>query len=51
MATYKVWVRLECEYDDIEAESPEEAFCIASDAAMDGGAWDYQAEEVESDEA
>ena len=34
---YKVWVRLECEYDDIEADSPEEAFHIASDAAMDGG--------------
>ena len=31
---YKVWVRLECEYDDIEADSPEEAFHIASDAAM-----------------
>ena len=38
---YEVWVRLECEYDDIEAESEEEAFLIASDAAMSGGSWDF----------
>ena len=45
---YKVWVCLENEYDDIEADSEEEAFQIASDAAMSGGSWDYfvmQAEE------
>lgn len=47
MAIYKVWVRLECEYDDIEADSEEEAFQIASDAAMGGGSWGYQVEEVE----
>ena len=47
MAIYKVWVRLEYEYDDIEADSEEEAFRIASDAAMNGGSWDYQVEEVE----
>ena len=47
MAIYKVWVRLECEYDDIEADSEEKAFQIASDAAMNGGSWDYQVEEVE----
>ena len=47
MAIYKVWVRLECEYGDIEADSEEEAFQIASDAAMGGGSWDYQAEKVE----
>lgn len=47
---YKVWVRLECEYDDIEADSPEEAFRIASDAAMDGGSWDYQVEESETEQ-
>lgn len=39
--TYHVWVCLECEYDDIEADSEEEAFQIASDAAMSGGSWDY----------
>lgn len=38
---YEVWVRLECEYDDIEAESEEEAVQIASDAAMNGGSWDF----------
>ena len=32
--TYKVWVKLEGEYDDIEADSEEEAFLIASDAAI-----------------
>ena len=47
MPIYKVWVRLECEYDDIEADSREEAFLIASDAAIDGGSWDYQVENVE----
>ena len=38
---YKVWVRLETEYDDIEADSEEEAFQIASDAAMSGGLWEW----------
>lgn len=48
MALYKVWVRLECEYDDIEADSEEDAFHIASDYAMGGGSWDYHVEEVEN---
>ena len=47
---YKVFVRLEGEYDDIEAESPEEAFIIASDYAMDGGDWQYDVEPQEGDE-
>ena len=47
---YKVWVRLECEYDGIEADSPEEAFLIASDAAMGGGSWNYQVEEIETEQ-
>lgn len=47
MRTYKVWMCLECEYDDIEAESEEEAFHKASDFAMGGGSWDYRVEEVE----
>ena len=38
---YKVWVRLEDEYDDIEADTPYEAFEIASDAAISGGSWEY----------
>ena len=32
MAVYKVWVLLECEYDDIEADSPEEAAEMAKKA-------------------
>ena len=51
MKKYKVWVRLECEYDDIEAESEEEAFQIASDAAMSGGSWDWNVEELEEEES
>lgn len=49
MKTWKVWVCLECEYDDIEAETEEEAFLIASEAAMSGGSWDFTAEEVEEE--
>ena len=37
---YKVWVCLEAEYDDIEADSEEEAFQNASNAAMSGGSWE-----------
>ena len=46
---WKVWVCLESEYDDIEAESAEAAFIIASDAAMSGGSWDYSAVPVDDD--
>ena len=42
---YKVWVKLEQEYDDIEAESEEEAYEIASDFAIQGGDWEYSVEE------
>lgn len=41
---YKVWVCLEAEYDDIEADSEDEAFLIASEAAMGGGDWSYRIE-------
>lgn len=44
---YKVWVKLEEEYDDIEADSAEEAFIIASDAAIAGGDWNYTVKEDE----
>ena len=46
---YRVWVKLEMEYDDIEADSPEEAFEIASNAAMDGGDWAYSIYDEEGD--
>ena len=36
-----VRVKLEAEYDDMEADSEEEAFQIASDAAMSGGSWEW----------
>lgn len=50
MSRYKVWVRLEAEYDDIEADSEEEAFIIASDAAMEGGCWSHGEELIEAEE-
>jgi len=47
MKKYKVWVRLECEYDDIEAEDENDAFLQASDYAIGGGSWDWVVEEIE----
>lgn len=44
---YKVWVCLENEYDDIEADTEEEAFNIASEAAMNGGSWQFTVEPKE----
>ena len=49
MAIYKVWVCLEAEYDDIEAESEEDAFIQASDAAMAGGSWQWNVEKIEEE--
>lgn len=46
---YKVHVILDEEYDDIEADSKEEAFEIASDYAICGGTWKYDVEEVDDD--
>lgn len=50
MAIYKVWACLEVEYDDIEANNEEEAFIIASEAAMIGGSWEYHIEKLENKE-
>ena len=47
---YKVWVCLEAEYDDIEADSEDEAFLIASEAAMGGGDWRYRIKQEEDEE-
>lgn len=44
---YRVWVRLEEEYFDVEADSEEEAFIKASTWAMDGGSWEYDVENWE----
>jgi hypothetical protein len=50
MSKYKVWVQLEAEYDDIEAENEEEAFIIASNYAMQGGCWEHEIEKIEEEE-
>ena len=50
MALYRVRVCLEGEYDDIEADSEEEAFIIASDCAISGGDWTYSVEPVEEND-
>jgi hypothetical protein len=47
MKKWRVWVCLEAEYDDIEAENENDAFIEASDAAMMGGSWQYEVEEIE----
>ena len=48
MPRYKVWVCLEME-DEVEADSPEEAFIQLSNDAMSGGSWDYTVEEIEDE--
>lgn len=50
MAKYKVYVCLEAEYDDVEANSEEEAFIIASDDAMSGGDWEWNATLLEDED-
>lgn len=50
MKKYKVYVCLEETYDDIEAESEDEAFLIASELAMQGGSWVKDIEDVSKDE-
>ena len=46
MPVYRVHVCLDCTFDDIEADSPEDAFILASDDAMMCGEWEYEVEEV-----
>lgn len=50
MKKYKVRVILDETYDDIEADTPEEAFIIASDFAISGGSWNYNCELIEERE-
>ena len=50
MAKYRVWVCLEAEYDDIEADNEEEAFIEASNCAMNGGDWQYAVTEINEEE-
>ena len=49
MSVYRVWVCLETSFDDIEADSEEEAFQIASEAAMNGASWQYTCELIEAE--
>lgn len=49
MNIYRVWVKLEAEFDDIEAETPEEAFLQASDFSMNGSSWEYTVEEIKAE--
>lgn len=50
MKKYKVWVCLEGNYEDIEAENEEEAFIQASEFAMNGASWDYIVEEEKEED-
>ena len=48
---YHVRGSLDFDFDDIEANSEEEAFVIASDAAMQGGGeWSWIIEPVEGED-
>ena len=49
MPIFKVWVRLEAEYDEVEADNEEDAFLIASEDAMGGGTWDYTVEKLDEE--
>lgn len=49
MNKYRVRVLLDEEYDDIEADSEEEAFEIASDFAISGGCWQREVELIEEE--
>ena len=50
MPKYLMTVTLEME-DEVEADTPEEAFLILSEAAMSGGDWDYNYEIIDDDES
>ena len=51
MALYSVHVVLDMTYDDIEADSPDEAFDIATDAAISGGDWGGDVQLIADDDA
>ena len=46
----RYWVEVELTMaDEVEADSPEEAFEILSTDAINGGSWDWCYEEIEED--
>lgn len=49
MKKYRVWVCLENEYDDIEAEDEDDAFLQASEYAIEGASWTWFVEEIEDE--
>lgn len=49
MKKYRVWVCLENEYDDIEAEDEDDAFLQASEYAIEGASWNWYVEEIEDE--
>ena len=50
MPRYLMTVMLEMT-DEVEADTPEEAFIILSNDAMAGGDWDYNYEIIDDDES
>lgn len=46
MPKYRVWVCLECEYDNIEAEDEDEAVLSASEYAIEDANWKWFVEEI-----
>lgn len=50
VSRYLMTVKLEIT-DEVEADTPEEAFMILSNDAMAGGDWDYNYEIIDDDES
>lgn len=49
MKKYRVWVCLENEYDNIEAEDEEDAILQASESAIEDANWKWCVEEIEDE--
>lgn len=49
MPKYRVWVCLENEYNDIEAEDEEEAVLQASECVIEDANWKWLVEEIEDE--
>ena len=49
MKKYRVWICLENEYDDIEAEDKDDAILQASECAIEDANWEWYVEEIEDE--
>lgn len=49
MKKYKVWVCLECTYNDIEADDEDDAILQASESAIEDANWKWYVEEIEDE--